>query len=389
MIIIWGYKATEKKLGYVADYCANCKDVRTVKIIRVGRAFHLYYLPFGDGDLVGYDGVCRRCELRFGVRVTDYASIEKDKHTALVAMVEKTNPRLMAGNEAAVALWRRISEVSEPFTRYDKAMVRRSLSAAGLDWRVALAVLATILVPLALVYLAGLLPLPDGVKAWGGLSIALLFCAGMGIAIFLSYRAPQRYFRATVEGPLAQALRPLAPTREELEACVGTLKEYGYRIGKLVSVDRLLEMPGPAAGARGFAGLPTAGAEADPAPLREAAPAPVSTLVLSHGGKEYRFSPGVADIVIGRSAGNAIVIPSKYVSRTHAQISWPLGSEPGLRNLGTAGTSLAMDGRTERVPAVGEVILRGSGSIGLAGDFAEARAEGDVLEFRVVVPGPG
>lgn len=86
MIIIWGYKATEKKLGYVAEYCTNCQGVRTVKIIRVGRAFHLYYVPFGQGDLVGYDGVCRRCELRFGVRITDYPAIETDKHAALVSI---------------------------------------------------------------------------------------------------------------------------------------------------------------------------------------------------------------------------------------------------------------------------------------------------------------
>lgn len=383
MIIIWGFKATEKKLGYVAEYCTNCQDVRTVKIIRVGRAFHLYYVPFGEGTLVGYDGVCRRCELRFGVRITDYPAIETDKHAALVSIVEKTNPKLMAGNEAAVAAWRRVSEISEPFIRYNRTLLQWSPSAAGMDMRAAIAAFCTFAVPLAFIYLADVLPLPESVKAWGGLSSAILFCVGLGVTGMLSRRAPHRYYRSTVEGPLTQEVLRLAPTREELEACVGGLREYGYRIGKLVSVDRMLTAPIQGAGTFGVSGVATA---ADPAPAREPARAPVETLVLSHGGKEYRFSPGVADIVIGRSPGNAIVIPSRYVSRTHARISWPVGSEPGLKNLGTAGTSLVVDGRAEPLPAAGEVLLRGSGSIGLAGDFAEARAEGDVLEFRVVAP---
>src|SRR6185436_7106840 len=107
--------------------------------MRVGQVWHVYYIPLGEGALLGYDGVCRRCELRFGVRITDYPAVEKDKHAELVSLVEKTNPKLMAGNDAAVAAWKRMSEVREPFVRYNRNVVQRSLSAAGFDLRTILA----------------------------------------------------------------------------------------------------------------------------------------------------------------------------------------------------------------------------------------------------------
>ena len=68
---------------------------------------------------LGFDGVCRKCELRFGVEITDCPALEQDKSTDLVALVQKTNPKLLAGNDAAVATWRRISAVRAPFGHVD------------------------------------------------------------------------------------------------------------------------------------------------------------------------------------------------------------------------------------------------------------------------------
>ena len=394
MIIIWGYQGTEKKLGYVAEYCGNCQDVRSVKIIRVGRVFHLYYIPFGEGALVGYDGVCRRCELRFGVTITDYPEIEKDKHAELVTLVEKTNPKLVAGNEAAMAAWRRMSEVREPFVRYNRNLVQRSLSAAGFDARTIIAFLASVAVPLAFFYLASMVAASDAANSTIVLISVALFLGGFTCAVVLSRKAPLRYFSSNVEKPLIEEVRRLAPSRAELEGCVAGLREYGYRIANLVSVERILESPAerPRETVSPAPAMPVAPAPAPaPAPVpvptaHRQAREPMATLVLSHGGKEYRFAPGVAEISIGRSLESAIVIPSKFVSRSHATIAWPAGSAPGLKNLSSAGTSLRIGGTPHAVPSKGEILLNGNGSIALGADFAAAEAEGDVLHFKVIEP---
>ncbi len=372
MFLIWGEQNTEKKLGYVAEYCATCRDVRAVKILRVGRTSHLYYLPFGQGRLLGYDGVCRKCELRFGVEITDYPALEQDKDADLVALVRKTNPKLLAGNDAALSAWRRMNEVREPFVRYNQNLLQRQISGSRYDLPVVLALLGSVVVPFVFANLANLLPLPRSADPWIGWGVILAFFGGLAWASRLTRTAPTRFFRKNLEESLLEDLRQLAPRPEELQACLAALREHEYPIADAVSVDRVM---GCAVGPQA---RPSPQA-AKPAPAR----APKPTLVLSHGGKEYRFTPGVAEIVIGRSQENSIVLGSKFVSRSHVQIAWPAGAAPRLKNLSRTGTSLRLDGSAQAMNCSGEVELHGDGTIALAEDFTDAEGRGDVLRYRV------
>ncbi|MBS0336689.1 MAG: FHA domain-containing protein [Proteobacteria bacterium] len=371
MFLIWGEQNTEKKLGYVAEYCATCRDVRAVKVLRVGRTSHLFYVPLGRGRLLGYDGVCRRCELRFGVEITDYPAFEQDKNADLIELVRKTNPKLLAGNDAALAAWRRMNAVREPFLRYNHNLLQRYLAGARYDLPAVLALAGSLVVPFAFVYLAGRL-LPKSADAWVGFGFIALFIAGLLWANRLARAEPHRFFRSRLEDALLEDLRKLSPTHEELLACLAALREYEYPIAEAVSADRLLEC---AAGPQPRSKVQAAAAKP--------APAPKPTLVLSHAGKDYRFSPGVAEIVIGRSRENAIVLESKYVSRSHAQVAWPAGAAPRLKNLSRTGTSLRPDGATQAMACSGEVELHGSGAIGLSEDFAGAESRGDVIRYRI------
>jgi hypothetical protein len=370
VFLIWGEQNTEKKLGYVAEYCATCRDVRAVKVLRVGRTSHLFYVPLGPGRLLGYDGVCRRCELRFGVEITDYPAFEQDKNADLIELVRKTNPKLLAGNDAALAAWRRMSAVREPFLRYNQNLLQRYLAGARYDLPAVLALAISLAVPFAFVYLGDRL-LPKSADAWIGFGFIAIFISGLAWANRLARAEPQRFFRGKLEDPLLDDLRKLSPTREELLACLAALREYEYPIADAISADRMLEC---AAGPQ---------QRSAPAPAAKPAPARKPTLVLSHGGKDYRFSPGVAEIVIGRSRENAIVLESKFVSRSHAQVAWPAGGAPRLKNLSRTGTSLRPYGATQAMNCTGEVELHGSGAIGLSEHFADAESRGDVIRYSV------
>lgn len=387
MIIIWGQQNNEKKLGYVAEYCTNCRQVRAVKILRVSRVWHVYYIPLGAGTVLGYDGVCRKCELRFGVSITGYPAFESDKNAELLPLAQKTNPRLLVGNEAVVAVWRRMSEIRAPFIKYDQMLIQHSLGGSGFDTGAVLAFLASFAVPITLVNLVSLFSLPPSAGPWVTLIAIALLVGGLIWTYDLSRKRPLRYFRSSLEAQLEKDVRLLAPTRAELEECIAGLRDYGYRIANLVSVDRFPDygdptLPPPET-MRSLLGVSVTAS----APAFAAAPPPVQipTLVLSHGGKEYRFAQGVADIVIGRSPENAIVLKSKSVSRSHVQLAWPAGpgSVPVLKNLSSAGTALRLDGTAQTVQCKGDVLLQASGTIALGADFAAAEADGDVIQFRL------
>lgn len=396
MFIIWGFKGTEKKLGYVAEYCTTCREVRTVKIIRVGRVFHLYYIPLGDGELVGYNGVCRKCELCFGVQITDYFAFESDKNAELVALARKTNPKLLEGNAAAASAWERKSNVREPFVRYERNITQRALSGEGVDHWPKLAYFLTFAVPILVLYAAANIKHSNAADEWIGWTAFLLFVAGMIWAGVLSRTSPQRFFRHRLKAQFIDEVRGLGPAREDLEACIKELRDFDYKIARLVTAEEILGETSIAAPAAASPPSPmmespsapqadeTPWEEATFAPIPKTPPAQMRTLLLTHGGKEYRFSPGVADIVIGRARENTIVLTSRYVSRSHIRISWPAGTEPAVRNLSRTGTSLRFSGGPQIDRLLGEAVLKGAGEIGLAADFADAEKEGDVIRFEVV-----
>jgi hypothetical protein len=372
VFLIWGEQNTEKKLGYVAEYCATCRDVRTVKLLRVGRTSHIYYLPLGQGRLLGYDGVCRKCELRFGVEITDYPALEEDKNAELIPLVQKTNPKLLAGNDEALSAWQRMNEVREPFVRYNQNLLQRFAGGNRYDGPAMLALAGSFVVPVCFAMLASMLALPKSADGWIGLTFIGLFFGGLYWTSRLTRSAPRRFFRARLEESLLTDLRALHPRRDELEACLAALREHEYPIAAAVSTDRVLAC--------------AASPDARPAPRPMPAPAPArtATLVISHAGKDYRFTPGVADIAIGRSRENAIVLGSRYVSRTHILISWPAGGTPHLKGLGRTGTSLRPDGASEATTIIGEVPLKGSGTIGLCETFQDAEARGDLVRYTVI-----
>ena len=79
MFIIWGQKKTEKSIGYAADFCSMCREVRSIRVFRLGSAAHVYGLSVGGGGLVGYSARCQSCSYAMEVDATGYQSLAKSK----------------------------------------------------------------------------------------------------------------------------------------------------------------------------------------------------------------------------------------------------------------------------------------------------------------------
>ncbi|HEY5638406.1 MAG TPA: FHA domain-containing protein [Burkholderiales bacterium] len=115
-----------------------------------------------------------------------------------------------------------------------------------------------------------------------------------------------------------------------------------------------------------------------------AAHAPGS-LVLRFRMVEQRFGPADAEVTLGRGKDNTIVVPSMHVSRKHARIAWEGMEGPFLFNLSNNGSCVQFEPSGRVQTCQGEkILLDGSGSIALAGQFGQAAADNEVVHFKVV-----
>jgi hypothetical protein len=92
-MIIWGTKKVVRNLGYVADFCPICVGAKPFSLERVGMAGHLYYVSFGEGNLVGYHLNCLDCDVLLNGEPDRYSAFAK-LFDNLPALIKETFPKL-------------------------------------------------------------------------------------------------------------------------------------------------------------------------------------------------------------------------------------------------------------------------------------------------------
>jgi ribosomal protein S27AE len=74
-MLIYGTKVKYKRLGYAADFCPLCGEIRQFAIERMNAAPHLYYVALGEGKLVEHRRVCLHCHTQYLADVHDYRTL--------------------------------------------------------------------------------------------------------------------------------------------------------------------------------------------------------------------------------------------------------------------------------------------------------------------------
>ena len=72
MIIIWGTKSRQERLGTVADRCPACRDVQAFTVTNYFQVGHIYYIPLGRGSLVATVRECWECRSQYHCEEEDY-----------------------------------------------------------------------------------------------------------------------------------------------------------------------------------------------------------------------------------------------------------------------------------------------------------------------------
>jgi hypothetical protein len=205
MLIIWGKKRVTKSLGYVADFCPLCRDVRAFELVRVGLAGHVYYLTLSEGELVGYERTCMQCRTVLNAQPDRYAHINyRAQPPGELAPI--TFPKLKEFWAARLGVERELKSVFGKVSPEDRQTLIRE--------------------PFILL----------SPKVEEHYASSLAFVRG-------------RFLRNEILPLLASALRPLKPTPAEIDAVLTEQKKLGRKIGsKVKAVDVLAALAASPAG---------------------------------------------------------------------------------------------------------------------------------------------
>ena len=250
MLIVWGTKRIEKKLGQVAEFCPICRLIRPFRLIRVGLASHVYYVSFGSGKLAGHLLQCLECGVSLPTDPTIFSSVEKRTTLELEELIQQTHPRLRETCAARLDLEAQIrrtpgvlspeeraAALLEPFRLLSPLVEARWARSSEMDKPAGLGCAGTLLGCVLLVVIVSALHKTMSDSDTG--IVALFFGLGTIYTFVQIHFAPARYLRQKIVPPLARALDPLDPTQPELADCLTRCKTAGLKLGQKLKVEHL------------------------------------------------------------------------------------------------------------------------------------------------------
>jgi hypothetical protein len=242
MIIVWGTRIDRRRLGFVADFCAICRDARPFVAVDVRRVSHLYYVPLGSGQPVLCELTCAECGTIRAVNPGRFTRFERGPCGSIEELTARTR------SDADLRLAQRLEiEESVRGGRVDDDMRGELLAEpiATLHYMIesrlskdtSQSVSAVIQLAMMVALLSTGVALAAG-AAWP-ISAALVLASAALVATVI-YRSVTR--RASLGRRLAservvRSLRPLRPTRAELLRVVEDLAQIGLPVGTWLDPD--------------------------------------------------------------------------------------------------------------------------------------------------------
>jgi FimV-like protein len=245
-LFIWGEKEVRRRLGYVADFCPLCRDLRAFEVNRLGIAGHIYYITFVEGRLAGYRMTCQVCRTEFQCEPETYATLARESApplrlaaTTFPGWRRKRAPelaveRMLADPFAKIPAQRRLELIRAPFTKLGPRVEKRFGETFTMDGVTA----ATAIAVLAAIYLASIWRTGTAYE-YRDEVLAGVFAGALIAMIAQFLLAKGRYFRREIFPILVPALKPIKPTREELEAVVQDLRTLRMMIARKIDVAAL------------------------------------------------------------------------------------------------------------------------------------------------------
>ena len=256
MFIFWGRKPVYRKIGFVADYCPICRAARAFALRRVGSAGHVYYVSFGEGQLVGYEKTCQECGTVLRAEPTAYASIAKTA-TNIDALTTLTFPSLGQVYAARFALEQKVREAPETLSADERRglirnafllispKVEKRFASTHIDKETGFAILAALVLILVGPALSRVVT-PEMIE----LTLLVGLVIGFALVIWQGSMSGRRFMNRQIVPALAKTLRPLHPTEDELRPVIAELTQLKHKLGRklrLADLQTALTEPAPTA----------------------------------------------------------------------------------------------------------------------------------------------
>jgi hypothetical protein len=249
MFIVWGKTIKRRKLGYVADFCAVCRDLRTFEVRRIGSASHVYYISFGEGELVGYERTCEVCSTPVEASPSVYLDMSKTRRPAN-ELISETFPSYYTARRELIERERKVRDTPSLLTPEERRtrmrepflviapLAQEKLASIRADWRVLLAIFSFVPIFWLLGLVSGWVNGPNQMDPSMNWLISALVLWG-GLVFFEIFMSSRRYLLKNAAPPLAASLAPLKPTESEIDRILKELKQHKLKLGRLRASDLL------------------------------------------------------------------------------------------------------------------------------------------------------
>lgn len=235
-------KERRRSVGWAADLCPICRDLRSFEVSEVRRVARVYLVPIGTGTLEGREITCADCKSVLAFPPEEYSAISKRRRDP-AKLVELTNPALLDRMDAWFDRQERIAQ-SILSRRERVAEIVSVLSALEhMAWLRSRGGPEEFAMGICIVFF--LLTLIVTLTTWTTVGFvlqvvlltSLLTSLSIGLILMLTHR-PMSVSRHLVPR-IVRALEPLEPTFDELGDALALARRNGLRVGRYVNPRRL------------------------------------------------------------------------------------------------------------------------------------------------------
>jgi hypothetical protein len=250
LLLHWRKKNVETPVGFVADFCPICRDIRSFRLMRMGIAMSFVEIPLGQGKEVGHYIECTECKVPFWAEEQKYSFVAEANQPDIDLLVETTNLPLrfayanrlelegeLRKRTARLSRDIRTSLLMEPLIALSLMVEKRFADSGRIDAQSSFGCLGTVVVVAGALFYSTRLRGPAQDRAL--VVMGILLAIGVGYNLLQLHDAPGRFVKTEVARTAARALKPLGPSRTELEDCLKKCRQMDLRIGKVLKPEWL------------------------------------------------------------------------------------------------------------------------------------------------------